>query len=72
MLSIHNNLSAGAQNVTGAYVIIMLVNNALTWQSSCVIANNAQKTQKLFVQGYNLEVHDVIKYTRKHHATVLN
>ena len=24
MLSIHNNLSAGAQNVTGAYVIIML------------------------------------------------
>ena len=25
MLSIHNNLSAGAQNVTGAYVIIMLV-----------------------------------------------
>ena len=74
MLSIHNNLSAGAQNVTGAYVIIMivytrlcnnyaclqaLVSNALTWQSSCVIANNARKTQKLFVQGYNLEVHDV-------------
>ena len=25
MLSIHNNLSAGTQNVTGAYVIIMLV-----------------------------------------------
>ena len=25
MLSIHNNLSAGAQNVTGAYVVIMLV-----------------------------------------------
>ena len=25
MQSIHNNLSAGAQNVTGAYVIIMLV-----------------------------------------------
>ena len=25
MLSIHNNLSAGAQNVTGAYVIIMLI-----------------------------------------------
>ena len=24
-LSIHNNLSAGAQNVTGAYVIIMLI-----------------------------------------------
>ena len=30
MLSIHNNLSAGAQNVTGAYVIIMLVYKALT------------------------------------------
>ena len=25
MLSIHNNLSAGAQNVTGTYIIIMLV-----------------------------------------------
>ena len=25
MLSIHNKLSAGAQNVTGAYVLIMLV-----------------------------------------------
>ena len=24
MLSIHNNLSAGTQNVTGAYIIIML------------------------------------------------
>ena len=32
-----------------------LVNNMLTWQSSCVIANNAQK---LFVQ-------DVIKYMRE-------
>ena len=31
--------------------------------------------QKLFFQGYNLEVHDVIKYTRvqrKHRATVTN
>ena len=25
MLSIHNNFSGGAQNVTGTYVIIMLV-----------------------------------------------
>ena len=25
MLSIHNNLSAGTQNVTGAYLIIILV-----------------------------------------------
>ena len=25
MLSIHNNLSAGTQNVTGAYIIIILV-----------------------------------------------
>ena len=76
MLSIHNNLSAGAQNVTGAYVIIILVlqtlvNNALIWQSSCVIANNTRKTQKLFVQGYNLKVYDVIKYTQKHYATVV-
>ena len=28
-----------------------------------------EKQQKLCVQGYNLEVHDVIKYTRKHRAT---
>ena len=27
---------------------------------SSMIANNARKTQKLFVQGYNLEVHGVI------------
>ena len=33
-----------------------------------MIANNARKQQKLFVQGYNLEVHDEIKYTRKHRA----
>ena len=52
MLSIHNNLSAGAQNVTGAYVIIMLAYRRLlttrlhAWQSSCVIANNARKTAK--------------------------
>ena len=78
MLSIHNNLSAGAQNVTGAYVIIMLVYRRLLTTrlhhkaAACVIANNARKTQKLFVQGYNLEVHGVIKYTRKHRATVLN
>ena len=44
------------------------VNNAFTWKSSCMIANNAQK---LFAQGYNLEVHDVIKYTRKHRATLI-
>ena len=31
-----------------------------------------RKTQKLFVQGYNLEVHKVIKYRRKHYATVTN
>ena len=36
------------------------VNKALTWQSSCVIANKAQKTARLFVQGYNLKVYDVI------------
>ena len=37
-----------------------------------------EKQQKLFAQGYNLKVHDVIKYTRvyeytqKHRATVTN
>ena len=77
MLSIHN-LSAGAQNITGAYIIIMLVyrrlpnnyaclqvlvNNALTWQSSCVIANNARKTAKNICPSIILKVHDVIKYT---------
>ena len=36
--------------------ISVLVNNALTWKSSCVIANNAEKQQKLFVQGYNFTV----------------
>ena len=74
MLSIHNNLSAGTQNITGACIdnnyacLQALVNNSLTWQSSCVIANNARKTAKLFVQGYNLEVHDIIKYMRKNMA----
>ena len=63
MLSIHKNLSADAQNVTGAYVIIMLVNNALTYMAKQLCdSNNGQKQQKLFVQGYNLKVHDVIKY----------
>ena len=28
-----------------------------------------EKQQELFVKGYNLEVRDVIKYTRKHRAT---
>ena len=38
------------QNVTGTYIIIMLVYRRLLtmWQSGCVIANNTQ--------GYNLEV----------------
>ena len=30
-----------------------------------------EKQQKLFIQDYNLEVDDVIKYTRKHRATVI-
>ena len=54
MLSIHNNLSAGAQML-----------QALTTQRITL-----EKQQKLFVQGYNLEVHDVIKYMRKHRAMV--
>ena len=60
MLSIHNNLSAGA------YVIIMLVYRCLlTMRLHGKAAVIAKKQQKLFVQGYNLEVHDVIKYTQK-------
>ena len=63
MLSIHNNLSAGIQNVTGTYVIITLVyrrllTTRLRGKAACVIL---KKQQKLFVQGYYLEVHDVIK-----------
>ena len=78
MLSIHNNnLSADTQcyrRLRNKYTCLQaLVNNALTWQSSCVIANNLEKQHKLFVQGYNLEVrcdkvHDVIKYRRTHRA----
>ena len=72
MLSIHSNLSADAQNITGAYVIIMLVNNALTCQSSCVIANNAQKTAKAMKKHRatkcyrRLRNNDVIKYKMCH------
>ena len=69
MLSIHNNLSAGTQNVTGNYACLQAhVNNVLTWQSSCVIANNnTRKTAKSYLStGYNLDVHDVIKYMQKH------
>ena len=77
MLSIHNNLSAGAQNVTGAYVIVMLVYRRLLTTrlhikqlcDSSVIANNARKTAKAICPRlYNLEVNNVIKYTRKHRA----
>ena len=72
--SIHINLSAGAQNITGTYVIIMLVcghllTTCLPWKSSVQIM--LEKQQKLFVRGYNLEVHDVIKYTQKHCTTVI-
>ena len=61
MLSIHNNLSAGTQNVIGALTTRLHDKAAVRY-----VANNARKTQKLFVQGYNLEVHDVIKYTSCH------
>ena len=59
MLCIHNNLSAGTQNVTGAYVIIMLIYMRL-------------KNSKSYLSKYNLEVHDVIKYMQKHLAIVTN
>ena len=34
----------------------LLTMHLCIWQSSCVIANNASKEQKLFVQDYNLKV----------------
>ena len=57
-------------------VIIMLVyrrmlTTRLHGKVSCLITNNGQKQQQLFVQSYNLEVHDVIKYTRKLATDVL-
>ena len=30
-----------------------------------------ENSKRLFVQGYNLEVHDVIKYMEKHYAAVI-
>ena len=62
------------QNVTGAYVIIMLVcrrllTTRLHGKAAVSYQIKLEKQQKLFVQGYNLKVHDVIKYTRKHRAT---
>ena len=51
MLSIHNNnLSAGRENVTGAYVINMLV-------------YKHSKNSKSYLSKAIIEVHDVIKYT---------
>ena len=67
MLCIHNTKCY--RRLPNNYACLQaLVNNVLTWQGSCVIANNARKTARLFVQGYNLDiieyrqVHDVIEY----------
>ena len=62
------------QNVTGAYVIIMLVyrhllTTRLHGKAAVSYQIKLEKQQKLFVKGYNLKVRDVIKYTRKHRAT---
>ena len=68
MLSIHNNLSAGTQNVTGAYVIIMLLYRHLLTthlHSKYVMVKNQQK---LFVQGYNFKVPDAVtNYAKQKH-----
>ena len=64
MLSIYNNLSAGAQNVTGAYIIIMLVYRRL------LTTRLHGKAAVCIIQGYHLEVHNVIKYTRVHAKTL--
>ena len=50
MLSIHNNLSAGTQNVAGAYstnyaCLQVLINNTLTWQSSFVIKTHDSESR---------------------------
>ena len=53
MLSIHNKLSAGAQNVIGTYVhnnyacLLVLVNAGKA--ASCVIAINARKNSKSYL-----------------------
>ena len=62
------------QNVTGAYVIIMLVyrrllTTRLHGKAAVSYQITLKKQQKLFLKGYNLEVRDVIKYMRKHRAT---
>ena len=62
------------QNVTGAYIIIMLVYRRLLTmrlhgKAAVSYQITLEKQQKLFVKGYNLEVRDVIKYTQKHRAT---
>ena len=55
MLSIHNNLSAGTQNVTGVYIIIMLAyKHLLTMHlhgraAVRYVPNNTQEQQKLFI-----------------------
>ena len=56
------------QNVTGAYVIIMLVyrrllTTRLHGKAAVSYQITLEKQQKLFVKGYNLEVRDVTKYT---------
>ena len=49
MLSNHINLSAGAQNITGAYVIIMPAKTMRLAGKAVTL----EKQQKLFVQGYS-------------------
>ena len=51
MLSIHNNLKfqqSHKMHLCNNYPCLqaLIVNNTLTWQSSCVIANKAPKTAK--------------------------
>ena len=47
MLSIHSNLQQAHGRLRNNYACLQaLVKDKLTWQSSCVIANNARKTAK--------------------------
>ena len=56
-VSIHDIRSGSKcyRRLRNNYVCLQVLVNKLT----------LEKQQKLFVQGYNLEVHDVIKYTQK-------
>ena len=55
MLSIHNNFSAGTQNVTGAYIIIMPVNRSrITFCEIHTLLKEYRRTRKGMKDKRNL------------------